>query len=80
MSIRKRAEEALRQHQDKIGVLRGGPNLYPGTAARIVSDEWEQALRDVVVAWDEAVANNSLDAYVLMYAAIDRAKATLGET
>lgn len=41
MSVRLRAEEALREHQDRIGVLRGGANLYPGTAAKIVSDEWE---------------------------------------
>lgn len=48
MSVLKRSEEALRLHQHKLGILCGGPNLYPAVAARIVCEEWEGMVRDLI--------------------------------
>lgn len=48
MSVLRRSEEALRDHQDKLGLMRGGPNIYPGTAARIIYEEWEPMVRDLI--------------------------------
>lgn len=48
MSVRSQAEDKLRQFQHDTGLQCGGPNLYPGTAARVVSEEWESLVRALI--------------------------------